>query len=256
MAAARATSKERARRHASVVSPSAEEVLVRLRRLGSARNVAGLARYGIVAPKALGVSVGALHGEAKRLGRDHALASALWQSGWYEARLLAAFVGEPERLSVAQMNAWAKEFDNWGVCDTVCMHLFDRSALAYGRIAVWATRREEFVKRAAFALLASLALHDKQADDQRFFAHFELLAQAAGDERNFVKKAVSWALRSIGHRNTDANARAVSLARNLARDGDATRRWVGRDVLRDLTRPALLAKLRARAQRTAARRKQ
>ncbi len=225
---------------------SSKAVLARLAELGEPRNVEGLARYGIVAKKAFGVPVGVLQAEAMRLGRDHDLALELWESGWYEARLLAAFVDEPERVTLAQMNAWAKDFDNWGVCDTVCLHLFDRSKLAYGRIAPWAKRREEFVKRAGFALLASLALHDKKAADERFFESFELLEHAAADGRNFVKKAVSWALRSIGHRSLASNARAVALARKLASDSDATRRWVGKDVLRDLTRPAVIAKLRRR----------
>jgi 3-methyladenine DNA glycosylase AlkD len=231
---------------AKSVRPSAKAVLAHLKTLGTPSHVEGLARYGIVTKKALGIPVGVLQAEAKRLGRDHDLALELWKSGWYEARLLAAFVGEPERVTLAQMNAWAKDFDNWGVCDTVCMHQFDRSKLAYGRIDAWAKRPEEFVRRAGFALLASLALHDKQAADERFFAQFELIEQAAADERNFVKKAVSWALRAIGHRNLASNAHAVALARKLADDSDATRRWVGRDVLRDLTRPALVAKLRRR----------
>jgi 3-methyladenine DNA glycosylase AlkD len=232
--------------NAKATRPSAKVVLARLAELGEPRNVEGLARYGIVAKKAFGVPVGVLQAEAKRLGRDHDLAIELWKSGWYEARLLAAFVGEPERLTLAQMNAWAKDFDNWGVCDTVCMHLFDRSKLAYGRIEPWAKRREEFVKRAGFALLASLALHDKKAADERFFAYFELIERTADDERKFVKKAVSWALRAIGHRNLSSNARALALARKLASEADATRRWVGKDVLRDLTRPAVIAKLRRR----------
>lgn len=212
------------------------EALEWMEKRGSKRNREGMARYGIVSKKVFGVSVGDVRKLGKELGRDHELAQALWETGWYEARLLAAFVAEPAKVKPAQMNRWARDFDNWAVCDTVCFHLFDKTPHAWGRIGKWSTSREEFVKRAAFALLASVALHDKTERDEPFMDSFELIEAAASDDRNFVKKGVSWALRGIGHRNPALKAAAIRKARELAKSDDSTARWIGRDTLRDLTR--------------------
>ena len=213
------------------------EVLGRLERQGSARvREDMLKRYGIVAPKAYGVPVGAIQQLAKSLGRDHDLALALWSTGWYEARLLAAYVDQPEQVSSAQMDRWAKDFDNWGVCDTICFCLFDRTPHAWRKVTHWAGRRDEFVKRAAFALLASLALHDKETGDPPFLATLPLIEWAATDERNFVKKGVSWALRSIGRRSPALRAASVELARRLADSKQPAERWVGKDAVRELTK--------------------
>ena len=196
-----------------------------------------LPRYGIDAPKAYGVSVANLHQLAKITGRNHEFALALWETGWYEARMLAAFVDEPERVTPAQMDQWCRDFDNWGICDTVCFHLFDRSPHAYKKVEQWARRRDEFVRRGAFALMASLALHDKEASDDRFAKWFPLIEQGAADDRNFVKKGVSWALRAVGKRNSKLKSAAIKLAQRLATSDQSSARWVGKDVLRDLTRP-------------------
>lgn len=213
------------------------EILKRLERRGSKRNVAGMARYGITSrARVLGVSVGTLRALAQQIGRDHALAAALWKQGWYESRMLAAFVDEPERVTVGQMNRWAGACDNWAICDTLCFHLFDRSPLAWGRLRPWAASPREFVKRAAFALIASLALHDKASPDQRFRALLPLVARGAKDPRNFVKKGVSWALRGIGHRSPALRRDALVLAQRLIATHDRTARWVGSDAVRDLKR--------------------
>jgi len=221
----------------TLVSERVRKVLGRLERQGRAR-IRGdmLKRYGIVAPKAYGVPMGAIQRLAESLGRDHDLALALWSSGWYEARLLAAYVDQPERVSSAQMDRWAKDFDNWGVCDTLCFCLFDRTPHAWRKVDQWAGRRDEFVRRAAFALLASLALHDKQTDDAPFLATLPLIERAAADERNFVKKGVSWALRSVGRRSAALRAASVELARRLAASKQPAERWVGKDALRDLAK--------------------
>lgn len=211
------------------------EALAWLERRGTKKNRDGMARYAIVAPKVYGVSVADVRALGKRLGQDHALATALWDTGWYEARLLAAFVGDPARVTPAQMNRWAKDFDNWAVCDTLCFHLFDRTPHAWTKIEEWSRRKEEFVRRAAFALLASVALHDKRADDEPFLASFALIERAADDDRNFVKKAVSWALRSVGLRNTALHTAALDVAKRLAASDDTATRWVGKDALRYLT---------------------
>jgi 3-methyladenine DNA glycosylase AlkD len=196
-----------------------------------------LARFGITASQAFGVSMANIKGLAKSLGRSHELAAALWDTGWYEARLLTSFVDEPARVTPEQMDRWCYDFDNWGICDTVCFHLFDRTPHAWAKVEQWSDKGEEFVKRAAFALLASLALHDKRTGDEPFLESLPLIERAATDERNFVKKGVSWALRSVGRRNPALNAAAVEVARRLAASPEPAARWVGKDTLRDLTRP-------------------
>jgi 3-methyladenine DNA glycosylase AlkD len=212
------------------------ETLAALERKGTAATRNGFARYGIVAPRAFGVSMGDIQAIARRLGRDQALAQALWGTGWYEARLLAGFVAEPERLTPAGMDRWARDFDNWAVCDTLCFHLFDRTPHAWAKVRQWSGRRAEFVRRAGFALLAALALHDKRAPDAAFLRLLPLAEAAADDERNFVKKAVSWALRSVGRRNPQLRAEVRALAGRLRATGDPTARWIAADVLRDLAK--------------------
>jgi 3-methyladenine DNA glycosylase AlkD len=212
------------------------EALAWLKRRGTKRNRDGMARYGIVAPKAFGVSVAGIHQLAKRLGRDHELALALWETEWYEARMLTAFVDQPDRVTPAQMDRWAGDCDNWAICDTICFHLFDRTPFAFTKARKWATSPREFVKRAGFALMASVAGHNKTAPDARFKAFFPLIARGARDERNFVKKGVSWALRRIGARSPALRKSAVALSRKLVASPHAAARWVGRDALRELTR--------------------
>jgi 3-methyladenine DNA glycosylase AlkD len=226
------------------------EVLAWLERRGSRRNREGMARYGIVAAKVFGVSVSTLQQLAKRLGRDHDLAAALWDTGWYEARMLTAFVDEPARVTPAQMDRWARDFDNWAICDTVCLHLFDRTPHAWRKVGQWSRRRDEFVKRAAFALLAGLALHDKQSGDEPFRRALVLVEGAARDERNFVKKGVSWALRVVGRRSLALNATAIAVARRLSASPETAARWVGHDAFRELTSPAVQRRLRAQRTRS------
>jgi 3-methyladenine DNA glycosylase AlkD len=212
------------------------EILRALEKLGTKRDRDGMARYGIVAPRAYGVSVAKLRVLAKQVGRDHAVALELWKTGWYEARMLCGFIDEPARVTPAQMDRWCRDFDNWAVCDHLCFHLFDRTPHAFAKIAQWAPREEEFVRRAAFALLASVALHDKSAGDERFLESLSFIERAATDDRNFVKKGVSWALRSVGRRNAKLKAASVKLSRRLVDSEEPSARWIGRDALRELTR--------------------
>jgi 3-methyladenine DNA glycosylase AlkD len=220
-------------------------VLAWLERRGSRKVRDGMARYGLPADRAFGVPIGVMQRYAKDLGRDHDLALALWDTGWYEARTVAAFVAEPERLTPAQMDRWCRDFDSWGICDTVCFHLFDRTPHAWKKIAPWSRRREEFVKRGAFALLACLALHDKAAADARFLGTLPLIERGAADDRNFVKKGVSWALRLIGRRNVALNAAAVAVSRRLAASTAPSARWIGRGALKELTSAAVVRRLAA-----------
>jgi 3-methyladenine DNA glycosylase AlkD len=219
------------------------DVLKWLEKKGTRRYRDGLARYGIVAPKAFGVPVGALLQFAKQNGKDHALAAELWKSGWYEARLLAAMIDDPKQVTRRQMDAWVRDFDNWGVCDTVCWHLFDYTPSAWEALRRFASSPHEFVKRAGFAMMAGQAGHNKSASDAQFLALLPLIERGARDERNFVKKAVNWALRRIGGRSPALHAAALGLAGRLAESDQASCRWVGKDALRDLSRPVVRARL-------------
>lgn len=230
---------------------TATDILKWLERRGTQRNVEGMARYGIRARRAFGVSMGTMKPLAKRLGKDHALALALWKTGWFEARMLAALIDDPRRVTRGQMNAWTAGFENWADCDTTCFHLFDKTPFAWEKARQWSASPREFVKRAAFALMASLALHDKAAPDARFRAMLPLIERAASDDRNFVKKGVNWALRAIGERSVALNAAAVTVARRLAESAEAAPRWVGKDALRQLERPATRVRLARRAVRPA-----
>jgi 3-methyladenine DNA glycosylase AlkD len=232
-----------------MTSPAADrvgEALAWLKSKGSTRVREQMAGFGIPPGKAYGVPMAAMQQLAKRLGHDHTLAAALWATGQYEARIVAAYVDEPGRVTPGQMDRWCRAFDNWGICDTVCFVLFDRTPFAFAKVTQWSRRREEFVKRAAFALLASLALHDKAAADRKFSACLPLIERAATDERNFVKKGVSWALRSVGRRNPALNAEAVEVARRLSASAEAAPRWVGKDALRELTSAAMKKRFQSR----------
>lgn len=216
---------------------TAAQALKLLKAQASAAHREGLTRFGIPNDNALGVPMSSIQAIGKKLGRQHQLADALWDTGIYEARTLIAFVADPALLTAAQMDRWCREFDSWAICDSLCFHLFDKSPLAWTKVRRWSARRGEFQRRTAFALLASLAVHDKRAGNADFEAVLPLVAAAAGDERNFVKKGVSWALRAIGHRNAVLHKQAVALAKTLAASQDEAERWVGKDTLRDLNRP-------------------
>jgi 3-methyladenine DNA glycosylase AlkD len=224
-----------------------EAALARLEAMGSEHNRLGMARFGIQARKVFGVSVGDTRRLAKEIGPDHALALALWESGWYEARHLAAFVDRPAEVTPEQMDRWAEDFENWADCDTVCYTLFDRTPHAFEKVRAWSTRPEEFVKRGAFALLAGMALHDKKAGDAVFLEGLKIIRLAADDERNFVWKAVNWALRGIGERNARLHSAATSVAEELAASPLKSARWIGKDALRKLSSPPVVARLARRS---------
>lgn len=209
--------------------------LAALREVATNHDRKNMARFGIETPKAFGVSMANLKRLAKIAGRDHTLAAALWETGWYEARMLASLVDDPALVTPEQMDAWRADFDNWGIVDTVCFCLFDRSTHAFAMIAPWSRLEDEQQKRAAFALLASLALHKKPGDDAPFLDALPLIEEGARDGRNFVKKGVSWALRAIGQKQSPVlRAAALDLAQHLAASSDPAQRWVGKDAARDL----------------------
>jgi len=226
-------------------SPDAEaaSALAWLRAHATAQTRDGMERYGIPPENALGVAMADIQRLGRQIGRRHEVAGALWESGIHEARLLASFVDEPARVTVAQMDRWCRDCDNWAIVDTVCFHLFDRTPHAWTRIEPWSGKRDEFGKRAAFALLACLALHDRVADDDPFLDGLRLVEEASTDERNFVRKGVNWSLRAIGERNVALHAASLRVARRLAEAPDATARWIGRDALRKLASPAVSKRL-------------
>ncbi len=213
---------------------SAGEIISQLRAAAKPGALEGMKRFAIAGEGRLGVSVPDMRKIAKKAGRDHALALDLWKTGIPEARIVAGLVGDPAELTSEQMDDWAADFESWDVCDQVCMNLFDRSPLAWKKVREWARRDEEFVRRASFALIASLAVHDKAAPDSKFAALFPIIRRASTDDRNFVKKAVNWALRQIGKRNRDLNRAAVAEAAAVSRIDSRAARWIAADALREL----------------------
>jgi 3-methyladenine DNA glycosylase AlkD len=217
------------------------DILRRLRAAGTAENVAGMARYGIRPAKAYGVATPVIRSIARELGRDirddvrkMELASALWSANVLEARMLATMIADPLQIAEEEVERWVREFDCWSVCDSACICLLWKTPFAWRKVREWSRREPEFERRAAFALLAGLAVHDKQATDKQFRAALRLISKAAGDERNFVKKAVNWALRQIGKRNPALREAAIEVAELLSATDSRSARWIGRDALREL----------------------
>jgi 3-methyladenine DNA glycosylase AlkD len=215
------------------------EILDALKDLGSPRNVEGMARFGIKPAVAYGVPKPALRRLAKDLGRDHDLARQLWDSGVHDARVLASMIDNPAQVTGAQMDAWAKDFDNWDVCDQCCLNLFWETTCAYEKAEEWAASDREFVKRAGFVLMASLAVHDKKASDIKFERFLSIIEREAADDRNFVRKAVNWALRQIGKRNANLRQKAIEVAVQLKQTESKSARWIGSDALRELSSEAV-----------------
>jgi len=222
---------------------AADEVMAQLHAAARPDQLAGMARYGISTANRLGVTMPELRRIAKQTGKDHDLALALWRTGIADARILASMVDEPQAVTAEQMDAWVADFDSWDVCDQVCMNLFDKTPLAWEKVREWAGRDGEYVKRAAFSLIASLAWHDKRAQDAAFIALLPVITAGAVDERNYVKKAVSWALRHIGKRNAALREVALATAHELSASASRPARWIGRDTVKDLNSDAVRRRL-------------
>lgn len=221
-------------------------ILKRLQSLGDPKAVEGMARFGIVSKKVFGVSAPALRKMAKEIGKDHNLAQQLWSTGVLEAHVLAALIDEPAKVTEKQMEQWVKDFDNWAVCDGCCANLFDKTTFAWRKAIEWSHRKEEYVKRAAFALMAALAVHDKKAEDNQFLRFLPIIKRESTDERNFVKKSVNWALRQIGKRNPQLNKKAIQTAKEIQRLNSPSSRWIAADALRELKSEAVHRRLRKR----------
>ncbi|MBX3082613.1 MAG: DNA alkylation repair protein [Anaerolineae bacterium] len=218
-------------------------VLGQLESLGDPLVLAEAGRVGIVSKNILGVTMPDVRKLAKPIGKNHALAAELWQTGIFEARVVATLIDDPKQVTAAQMDAWARDFDNWALVDQTCGNLFDRTPFAYAKAVEWSARSEEFVKRAGFSLMAYLAVHDKKADNIQFVPFFAVLQREAVDERNYVKKAVNWALRGIGKRNMVLNQLAIQTAQDIQRMERPSARWIAADALRELRGEAVQARL-------------
>ena len=223
------------------------DIIQKMKSLASPENVKGMARFGINPENTLGISVYTVRDMAKEIGKGHDLAQQLWASGIHEARILACFVEPPEMVTEAQMESWVKDFDSWDVCDQCCGFLFDKTPVAYQKAIEWSAREEEFIKRAGFVLMAALAVHDKKAKDEKFMEFLPLIKKESTDERNFVKKAVNWALRQIGKRNSNLNRAAIRTAEEIKGINAKSARWIAADALRELTSEKLQEKLAERS---------
>lgn len=217
------------------MSTKSEAILRQLKSLGSAKNLAGMARFGIATDKAFGVPHPALHAIAKQHRKDHALALELWASGYHEARLLAGFVDDPKQVTRAQMDAWVREINSWDICDTVVGHLFEPTPYAFDKAYQWARAKREFVRRAGLVMMAWLTVHRKNEPDKTFLGFFPAIEAVADDERNFVKKASSWSLRQLGKRSKFLNKHAVASAKRIGKLESKAARWVAADALREIT---------------------
>jgi 3-methyladenine DNA glycosylase AlkD len=221
--------------------------ITELRKRAKSENVKGMSRYGISSVNTLGVSMPEIRGLAKEIGKDHGLAMELWDSGIHEARILAGLIAIPGKMSIKDMERWAMDFDSWDVCDQVVSSLFDKTPQAFDLALLWARRKEEYVRRAGFVMMAALAVHDKQALDGKFLKFLPLIYEGSTDDRNFVKKAVNWALRQIGKRNMALNKAAISTAVDIGKIDSRSARWVATDALRELRDESVQERLSKKA---------
>lgn len=224
----------------------AEDILKTLRSLGLKKAREGMERIGITSDHALGISTPVLKSIARKIGRDHQLAAELWASGIFEARAIAAMVDEPDKVSRGQMDRWARMFDSWAVCDACCCYLFRLTPFAWAIAVEWSKHPKEFVKRAGFSLMAYLAVHDKEAQDQAFQKLLPIIEREASDDRLYVRKAVNWALRQIGKRNSRLNRLAIHSAKSIRAQNTSSSRWIASDALRELQSAPVQQRLKAR----------
>jgi 3-methyladenine DNA glycosylase AlkD len=223
-----------------------EAMLARMAAIGSPRNVEGQKRFGIAAVKAYGLAAAQMHGLAREAGRDHALSEALWRSGVHDARHVAALVADRAQVTEELMERWARDFASWDVVDTCCCYLFCLTPLGWKKAVEWSRRPEEFIKRAGFSMMANLAVHDKAAPDARFLKLLPVIRREATDERNFVRKAVNWALRQIGKRSLMLNRAAIAAGEKISKLDSRAARWIAADALRELRSDAVQKRLRVR----------
>jgi len=221
-----------------------KEIIAKIKSFHNPKNIAGMARFGINVKNAYGVPMPELRKLGRMIKKDHQTAKQLWASGIHEARVLAGIIDDPKQVTPKQMEEWVKEFDSWDLCDQCCMNLFGETGFALDKVVEWPKRKEEFVKRAGFAIMAVIAVHNKQLKDSDFDKLFPIIKRESTDERNFVRKAVNWALRQIGKRNMELNKKAAALALELKNSKSKSARWIGTDAYRELTDPKILKRIK------------
>jgi 3-methyladenine DNA glycosylase AlkD len=220
-----------------------DDIIERLKAMYNPEAVQGMARFGIKPVNTYGVSVPNLRRMAREVGKDHAMAQQLWLSGIHEARIIAGMIDVPEMVTDVQMESWVKNFDSWDICDQCCSNLFNKTKFAYQKAVEWSKREEEFVKRAGFTLMATLAVNDKKAADEKFLKFLQVIKDGSVDDRNFVRKAVNWALRQIGKRNHNLNEMAIKVAEEIQQTSSKSARWIASDAIRELTSEAVRNRL-------------
>ena len=220
------------------------DIIEKLKSVSNPDAVGGMARFGIIPENTFGVSIPNLRKIAKETKKNHALAQQLWESGFRETMILASMIDEPEMVTEEQMEKWVLDFDYWEICDQCCMNLFEKTGFAYEKAIEWSLRDEQFVKRAGFVLMARLAVSDKKADDSRFEQFFPMMLREVDDERNFVKKAVNWALRQIGKRNLALNEKVIETAMEIQKIDSKSARWIASDAIRELSGEVVQKRLR------------
>ena len=230
-------------------TPTVNSILKLIKSHASPDGVKGMERFGIVAKNAYGLSTPLLKSLAKDIGKNHNLALELWATEIYDARVIAILIDEPNKIPEEQLEAWVNDFDSWAICDGACMHLFDKTPFAWKKAIEWSKRKEEYVKRAGFTLMATVAIHDKKAPDAELEKFFPHIIKGATDERNFVKKAVNWALRQIGKRNFALNAKAIELSLQIQKLDTSSTRWIAADALRELRSDSVQARLKKKAKK-------
>ena len=223
-----------------------ENILKKLKALSNLKAVEGMVRFGINPENTYGVSVPNLRKMAKEIGKDHSLAQQLWASGIHEVRILASMIDDSNQVTKRQMDEWIKDFDSWDVCDQCCMNLFDKTPMAWEKAVEWTKREKEFEKRAGFTLMACLAWHDKESPDKKFLVFLLAIKRKADDDRNYVKKAVNWALRNIGKRNLSLNKKAIETAKEIQKMDSRSAKWIASDAIRELTSEAVQKRLQKR----------
>ncbi|MFA5772234.1 MAG: DNA alkylation repair protein [Thermoplasmata archaeon] len=228
------------------MSSDCKEIVNTIKSMHNPKNVEGMARYGISTRNTYGISIPFLRKIAKEKGQNHKLAVELWNTGIHEARILAAYIDDPGNVTSKQMDNWVSDFDSWDVCDQVCSNLFDKTRFAYQKASKWITQDEEFIKRAGFALISALAVHDKRAKDEVFADFLQSIMDSSTDERNFVKKAVNWSLRQIGKRSVNLNKKAIGAALRIERLDSKTARWIATDALRELRSDAVQKRVKSK----------
>ena len=223
---------------------NSKEIISDLSKLKNLKNISGMARFGINPESALGISMPILREKGREIGKNHDLALELWDSGIHEARILSSIIDEPRKVTKSQMNAWVKDFNSWDLCDQCCMNLFRKTKFATELPFIWAEKKSEFVKRAGFVMMAVNSVHNKKLSDEDIMEYFPLIIKHSSDDRNFVKKAVNWAIRQIGKRNLNLNKEAIIVCEQLISEDSSSANWIAMDAIRELTSEKIISRLK------------